>query len=205
MCIGVRKQRLAMDKFHGEIGLRSDSVVSSARFIDLCDARMLQPSQREQFVLEAADQPGITQTGLDDFEGYRAPWAILLGLIDNSHAALGEHTQNPISTDTRRQYRLSKPQATALQSIIRRLCRELIPELLDIRTSIRVRQMPVSTSKQRLHLFAHIGSFAAGLLEPCCALVRLELERFVVERFNERPAVRIHFPPCHSFREEAML
>ena len=59
MRIGVFEQGLTMDEFHGEIRLWSETIVSSARFIDLCNARMLQSSQRKQFLLEAADQLGI--------------------------------------------------------------------------------------------------------------------------------------------------
>jgi hypothetical protein len=46
--------------------------------------RHAQPTQRGQLVLEAPDQPGTTQTGLDNFEARSAPQPILLGLVVRS-------------------------------------------------------------------------------------------------------------------------
>ncbi len=66
--LGVRilDERPATDQLHGKIWLRSGSVVSRAGFVDLRNARMLQLPKRQSFLLEAANQLRISQTGLDN-------------------------------------------------------------------------------------------------------------------------------------------
>ena len=66
--VGVFQKGLAADELHGEVRLRAEAGVGRAGFVDLRDARVLQPAERLRFLFEAAQQLRAGKSGLDDLQ-----------------------------------------------------------------------------------------------------------------------------------------
>ena len=63
------------DELHGEVGLRPETRIGRAGFVDLRDAGMLQPAQRLRLLFETAQQLRGRDAGLDDLEGDDPGWS----------------------------------------------------------------------------------------------------------------------------------
>ncbi len=95
----VLQDRPAADQLHREVGLRPGAGLEGARLVDLRDARVLQAPQHVRFVLEAREHLGRRHAGVDHLERHRAARAVLLGLVDDAHAALAELGEDPVLPD----------------------------------------------------------------------------------------------------------
>lgn len=77
----------AFDQFHRDERLIAAIVLRGASFVDLGDARVEQATKHFCFVLKASENAGGVEASADDFERDGAVWAVLLGAIDDAHAA----------------------------------------------------------------------------------------------------------------------
>jgi hypothetical protein len=102
---GVVGQRRARDQFHHE--MRRRGAVPLREGVDLRDAGMLQPAEHLGFVLEAAEDLGMTIAAPQHFDRHRAARPVLLRGIDDAHAAGAQGVQHEEGTETRA--RLQRP------------------------------------------------------------------------------------------------
>src|SRR3982751_3219787 len=100
MSFGILYQRFALDEFHRKIGLQPGAGISHACLKNLSNSRMLQPAERFCFELEALQKVGAGESWLDNFERHCAMGTILLGLVNDAHAALAQNTHDPVTTDS---------------------------------------------------------------------------------------------------------
>jgi hypothetical protein len=102
----ILQQRFSLNELHREIGLRPASGIGSAGFMDLGNARVLQPAKRLRFLLEPPQHLGAGSAGFDDLKCHPAAGLFLFGLIYHPHAAFTQEPQNPIPANGGRQSRL---------------------------------------------------------------------------------------------------
>src|SRR5262249_38746560 len=87
MTANVLVQGRAADELHREIRL---AVVAKARLVYLGDAGVVQPTEDLRFVRETLTDGRGGEIGANDLEGDSSTRAVLLRLIDDSHADLGD-------------------------------------------------------------------------------------------------------------------
>ena len=111
---GVCEERLATDKLHGEVRLWAEPTISGGGFVDLRDAGVLESTERQRFLFEAAKQLTADKAGLDHFQGDGAARLLLFRLVHGSHAALTENSNDAIVTQCRGEPRGSPASAAAV-------------------------------------------------------------------------------------------
>ena len=101
--LAIGEQSLAMDQFHGEVGLVTEGRFRGAGVVDLRDPRVLQSAKGLRFVLKSTQHLSSGVAGADDLERDSALWMLLLGLVDGSHAALAKQAKDPVAANGGRQ------------------------------------------------------------------------------------------------------
>src|SRR5262245_12787241 len=80
--------------------------VSASRFVDGRDPRMFEPRQRLNFAMKQFDLILIHQSpAANDLQRHESPRMLLLGLVDNAHAAFAELAEDSIIANKERGYR----------------------------------------------------------------------------------------------------
>ena len=74
-------------------------VIETARAVDAGDARMAEPSEQFDLVFDSGEHVFTADARPQDFEGDVAVGVVLLGLVDDTHAARAEMTQDAASAD----------------------------------------------------------------------------------------------------------
>ena len=98
---GVGEERLATDKFHGEVRLWAGPTISGGGFVNLRDAGVLESTKRQRFLFEAAKQLTADKAGFDHLQGDGAARLLLFRLEHGSHAAFTENSDDAIVTQCR--------------------------------------------------------------------------------------------------------
>src|SRR5262249_55215852 len=94
---------------------RSEAGVGRARLVNLRNARMLQTTEGLRFLLEAAQEFGVGQPGLEDLERNGAPRMILFRLVDRAHAPFADDADDAIAGNRRREVNDTGPRAAGVR------------------------------------------------------------------------------------------
>ena len=98
--IGV--QRIAPDELHRKIGLRPGPAVGGCGLIDLGNPRMLQSAERQRFQLEPTKELRADPASFDNLERHRTSRVLLFCLVDGSHPAFAEDSNDAVAPHRRR-------------------------------------------------------------------------------------------------------
>ena len=90
MCFGVLPERVAANELHREIGLRPETRIRRAGFIDLSYTGVLQPAERLRLMFKPSQQFWSGAAGLDYLKSYAAARLFLFRFIDGPHAAFAQ-------------------------------------------------------------------------------------------------------------------
>ena len=96
MTVGVLVQGEAADELHGEV---RPALLRHAGLVDLCDARVVQPALELRLLGEALQERRRQEARADDLKGDRAARVVLLGLVDDAHAAFAQAAQDAVGAD----------------------------------------------------------------------------------------------------------
>ena len=164
--LAVRLQVGPVDVLHREERVFADRRFERAGFIDLRDARMVQPAEDVGFHAETAQPIARDVRGMQDLERDASSRRLLQRLVHHAHTALAELAGHGIVTDA-----IGHP-AARLVDVVEQHRLERASRLFD--ALVRERVVRVRRGEERLELLPQLVIVARVLGQERRALLRSE-------------------------------
>ena len=163
LLLGPGRDRRAGDELHGEEGQLAPGRLGGPGLVDARDAGMRQPPEHLGLELETAQVSTRGEPGLDQLQRDVASRVLLLGLVDDAHAAAADLAQDAVGADA------FGERAPVVQRVVGQESRGLVGGALEERVSRRV------AGEHRLHLVEELHVSRALRFEERRAFVGVEL------------------------------